>query len=73
MENNWIKVEDRLPETDGNESVTCIVYSNYDGVVVRPFNGYHKCWDLEDGDDHYSEPIGGKVTHWMLAPEKPSA
>lgn len=69
---DWIKVEDRLPEKDGNSSIYCIVYSNYDGVVVRPYNEYHKCWDLEDGDDHYCEAVGGKITHWMPIPEAPN-
>jgi len=67
----WIKVEDELPHKDGNSSIYCLVYDIYDGVVVRPYNEYHKCWDDEDGDDYYTDAVGGKITHWMTLPEKP--
>jgi len=67
----WISVENRLPEKDGNSSIYCIVYDTYDGVVVRPYNEYHKCWDLEDGDDYHCDAIGGKITHWMPIPDEP--
>lgn len=56
----WIPVDDELPEKDG----MYLVKSNYDGIVCRPFNSYYNCWDQEDGDDFYSESVGGKVTHW---------
>lgn len=61
----WISVEEELPfNEDGDDSIKCLVKSNYDGIVVRPYNQYHKCWDQEDGDDYYSDAIGGKITHW---------
>lgn len=60
---NWISVNDRLPESkDGDNSIYCLVYSRYDGIIVRPYNQYHKCWDDEDADDHYSEAVDGLVT-----------
>tara|TARA_R110001632_G_scaffold109066_4_gene219200 strand:+ start:927 stop:1145 length:219 start_codon:yes stop_codon:yes gene_type:complete len=69
---DWISVKDELPSNDNkNNSIFCLVVSNYDGIVVRPFNQYHVCWDLEDGDDHYTEAKGGKITHWMPLPKPP--
>jgi len=56
----WMSVEEELPIKDGKY----LIKSDYDGIVVRVYNDYHKCWDDEDGDDNYSELIGGKVTHW---------
>jgi hypothetical protein len=43
----------------------------YDGIVVRPFNEVHVCWDQEDGDDYYTDARGGKITHWKPLPEPP--
>lgn len=67
----WIKVEDKLPFKDGNSSIYCLVYDLGYGVVVRPYNEYHKCWDDEYADDYYCDAIGGKITHWMELPSKP--
>lgn len=67
----WISVRDNLPKKDGNSSIFCLVNCTSDGVIVRPFNEYHNCWDTEDGDDYYSDAINGKITHWMLLPETP--
>ena len=67
----WINVEDRLPEKDGKSSIYCLVNSEHDGIVVRPYNEYHKCWDDEDADDYYCDAIGGKITHWMPLPNPP--
>jgi hypothetical protein len=67
----WIKVSDRLPKNDGNSSIYCIVFDKNIGVIVRPYNEYHECWDDEDGDDFYTEAIGGKITHWMELPKEP--
>lgn len=65
----WINVEDKLPIQ--REDVPMLVYSKYEGIVVRVWNGFYKSWDLEDGDDHFTETVGGKITHWMELPEKP--
>ncbi|MNL13587.1 hypothetical protein D3C87_1344970 [compost metagenome] len=67
----WIKVEERLPYKDGDSQIYCIVYDSYNGIVVRPYNEYHKCWDQEDGDDYYTDAVGGKITHWMELPKEP--
>lgn len=71
MNNDWISVKDELPRKDGDSTIYCIVFDVHDGVVVRPFNEYHQCWDREDGDDYYSDAIGGRITHWMPLPEPP--
>jgi len=67
----WIKVTDRLPHKDGNSSINVLVFDTYNGIVVRPYNEYHKCFDDEDGDDYYCDAVGGKITHWMELPDKP--
>lgn len=66
---NWINVIDELPKVDG----MYLVFDMYNGIVVRPFNQYHNCWDYEDGDDYYCDAIGGKITHWMPLPDKPKS
>ncbi len=61
----WVSVEERLPTNEGGEdSIMCLVKTMHDGIVARQYNQYHNCWDDEDGDDYYSDTIGGKVTHW---------
>jgi len=67
----WISVDDRLPQSDESNSVYCIVFDVYWGVVVRPYNQAHNCWDGEDGDDYYTDAKGGKITHWMPVPGSP--
>lgn len=68
---DWVDVNDRLPYKDGDSSVYCLVNDTYDGIVVRPFNEVHVCWDQEDGDDYYTDAKGGKITHWKPLPEPP--
>lgn len=63
----WIKVTDRLPEDD----CFCLVMLKSFGTVVRYFNEFHKSWDDESGDDHFSHAVGGKVNHWMALPSPP--
>jgi len=67
----WINVKDRLPRKDGKSSIYCLVNSEYDGIVMRPYNEYHQCWDTEDADDYYCDAIGGKITHWTPLPNPP--
>jgi hypothetical protein len=62
----WISVEDRLPE----EEERYLVYG-IDGITVRGFSEYHKCWDTEDQDDYFCDAIGGRITHWMPLPPQP--
>ena len=68
---NWINVNDKLPEDKNNNDIPCLVYCTCWGIVVRPFNQHHNCWDCEDGDDYYADAIGGKITHWQPLPELP--
>ena len=57
----WIDVKDELPLTD---DIKYLVRTKSDGICLLPFNNYHQCWDDEDGDDYFTDAIGGKVTHW---------
>ena len=71
----WISVEDRLPEEDDNYIVTAcdegcsagegIWYSTV--VVVAEY--YKASWTWYDGGSEYS--LEGIVTHWMPLPEPP--
>lgn len=66
---NWINVEDELPKEEG----PCLCYDNHHKQIrVLVFNDFHDCWDQEDGDDYYTDSVGGKVTHWMKLPELPN-
>jgi hypothetical protein len=67
----WIRVEDSLPLKDGNDSIMCLVRTTSNQTLCRPYNEYHKCWDDEDYDDHFTTAVGGKVTHWQPLPPKP--
>lgn len=67
----WISVKDRLPTHESNNDIPCLVYDKCYGVVVRPYNKYHRCWDDEDGDDYYTDAINGNITHWQPLPEAP--
>ena len=55
----WISVEDELPNEDGRYLVDLGW-----GKAVRVFNTHHECWDDEDGDDYFCDAKGGKVTYW---------
>lgn len=68
----WISVNNRLPEGGKRETIHCLVFCTYWGIVVRPFDIYHNCWNTEDDDDHYTEATGGRITHWMPLPEPPT-
>ena len=68
---DWISVKDRLPKDENKNEVYCLVNCSYWGIIVRPFNQHHNCWDDEDGDDHYTDVVGGKITHWQPLPSPP--
>ena len=68
----WTKVEDRLPKDEKSDHVYCLVYDTSRGIIVRPYNQMHNCWDDEDADDHYTEAVGGKITDWKPLPERPT-
>lgn len=69
----WIKVENQLPKTDGNNSIMVLVFTKRREILCRPYNEYHNCFDDYDGDDYWTDAIGGEVTHWMPLPEKPKS
>ena len=60
MKNEWISVEERLPEEEGDNSIMCLVYGQSIGILTRPYNQYHKVWDDEDYDDTFTTAVGGK-------------
>ena len=64
--NEWISVEDRLPE----DEIKYLVYG-IDGETVRGYNPDYICWDTEDQDDFWCHAIGGRVTHWQPLPPPP--
>ena len=69
--NEWVSVEDRLPSDE--ESTEYLCYDSYHRQKrVLVFNPHHQCWDQEDGDDYYTDLIGGKVSHWMPLPTNPT-
>lgn len=66
----WIKVTEKLPDLDQSEP--CLVFDkHHHQIVVRVWNGYYSVWDDEDGDDYYTDAVGGKITHWMPLPKIP--
>ena len=72
--NDWISVEDRLPEGNGEYIVTacdegCPAGEGiwYDTVVVFA-EYYDGCWTWNDGTEYDLTDI---VTHWMPLPEPP--
>lgn len=68
----WVDVRERLPKEDGNNSIPCLCWDDYHKQKrVLCYNEYHNVWDQEDGDDVYTEAIGGKVTHWQPLPAPP--
>ena len=70
----WISVKDDLPPRDKSKrysQVMCLVRDKSHGIVCRPFNHEHHCWDDEDLDDYYTDAVGGNITHWMPLPESP--
>lgn len=72
IEDEWISVEKELPRIDGDSTVYCLVLDSKLGIVVRPFNEYHNCWDEEDADDFYTPAKGGNITHWQPLPQTPN-
>lgn len=67
----WIKTIDRLPTKPGKSSyehVDCLIF--YRGQILqRPWNCEHLCWDDEDYDDYFCDPLA--PTHWRELPEPP--
>ena len=71
----WIRVEERLPERNGEYIVTaCDEGEPYDEIiwndtVVVCAEYYKGCWTWEENSTEYS--LDGIVTHWMPLPEPP--
>ena len=71
----WISVEERLPERNGEYIVTaCDEGEPYDEIiwndtVVVCAEYYKGCWTWEENSTEYS--LDGIVTHWMPLPEPP--
>ena len=71
----WISVEERLPERNGEYIVTaCDEGEPYDEIiwndtVVVCAEYYKGCWIWEENNTEYS--LDGIVTHWMPLPEPP--
>lgn len=59
----WISVEERLPEKNGYY----LVYTMYGYIEVERY----KTWDDDDLDGGYWWEFEGLVTHWMPLPEPP--
>lgn len=71
----WISVEERLPERNGEYIVTaCDEGEPYDEIIwndtVVVWAEYYKgCWTWEENNTEYS--LDGIVTHWMPLPKPP--
>ena len=77
----WISVEDRLPEKDGAYLVTIEYFGKRQGIDIRSFakdgetiNEYDlagKKYVWYFWDNEYGYVSTNSVTHWMPLPEKP--
>ena len=77
----WISVDDRLPEADGAYLVTIEYSGNRQGIDIRYFAvdgdkideyelaGQKRVWFLYDSE--YGYVSTNSVTHWMPLPEPP--
>ena len=64
----WLKLNEMLPETDGKNSVPClVVYRNK--VRIFYFNPVYLCWDDETGDNFFKLT---EVKYWMPLPPMPT-
>jgi hypothetical protein len=57
----WIPVDEELPTTNDEKYLVKVIGW---GIGLHPFNEHYQCWDDEDGDDYFTDAIGGKITHW---------
>lgn len=68
----WRKTSEQLPiPKDENEDQTlCLVIGIHgEGICIRAYNHFHKCWDDEDLDDNYCETL--QIKYWMPLPAYP--
>ena len=68
MPNEWISVNDRLPEKDGKYIVARREGSRY-SISVRKFRKDVPCW-YSGYCGHWERRTNG-ITHWMPLPEPP--
>ena len=71
LQPQWTKPSESLPKKPGldkHEHVDCLV-SKKGEVLKRPWNCESWCWDTEDYDDWYCNPLD--VDFWMLLPKPP--
>lgn len=77
----WISVDDRLPEADGAYLITIKYSGNRQGIDIRYFAvdgdkideyelaGQKRVWFCYDSE--YGYVSTNSITHWMLLPEPP--
>ena len=81
LANEWVSVEDRLPDVGDGEAIEVSICSHiYDAeepmVVVSGvfYNGdFYLCAEWHGGDPDLIEPLTpGRITHWKHLPSPPS-
>lgn len=53
-------------ENAGDCHIECIIMHKTQGLMIRPWNMYHKCFDDSEYDDHYCDK--SKVKWWSTVP-----
>lgn len=71
VKQEWISVDDRLPEDNGDELIVCtedgfVGAARFTAVIEEGF-----CWMENEGSDFYDGDLIEGVTHWMPLPEAP--
>ena len=62
----WISVNDRLPEREGNGFIPCLMWrSDFNEVRIGMFNNVVKRFQTENFI------IQSMITHWMPLPKPP--
>ena len=70
--NEWIPVEERLPEPNNLFNNSEIVIIFVDGDWMEGFYDYgDNCWRGNYWDEDYGKKVAGIVTHWMPGPKQP--
>lgn len=67
----WISVDERLPEDNGDELIVCtedgfVGAARFTAVIEEGF-----CWMENEGSDFYDGDLIEGVTHWMPLPKPP--
>lgn len=62
----WNKLtNNEIPEN--NERV--LVAKSKNNIEILSYNGFHKCWDDEDGDDYHADLT--EFDYWCKLPTNP--